>query len=59
MTPQRKLLTVEELDSMTTAERDVAFKDRVVGDLGDLPADVRDRFMEHGRRLSRKLHSSE
>jgi hypothetical protein len=58
MTPQRGVLTVEELDSMNTAERDAAFADRVVGDLDELPDAVRDRFVEHGRRLSRELHSS-
>ena len=58
MAPQRKVLTVDELDSMTTAERDAAFKGSVVGDLGGLPDDVRDRFIEHGRRLTRELHSS-
>ena len=58
MTLQRKLLTVEELDSMTTAERDAAFTDGVVSDLAELPEDVRERFIEHGRRLSRELHSS-
>lgn len=58
MTPQRKLLTVAELDSMTTAERDAAFADGVVSDLAELPEDVRDRFIEHGRRLSRELHSA-
>jgi Zn-dependent alcohol dehydrogenase len=30
---------------MTTAERDAAFKDSVVGDLGELPDNVRDRFI--------------
>jgi hypothetical protein len=58
VTPQRKLLTVEELDSMTTAERDAAFTAGLVSDLAELPEDVRDRFIEHGRRLSRELHSS-
>jgi hypothetical protein len=58
MAPQRKLLTVEELDSMTTAERDAAFNDSVVSDLAELPDDVRDRFIEHGRQLSSELHSS-
>jgi hypothetical protein len=58
MAPQRKLLTVEELDSMTSAERDAAFHDGVVSDLAELPDDVRDRFIEHGRQLSRELHSS-
>jgi hypothetical protein len=58
MAPQRKLLTVEELDSMTNAERDAAFNDSVVSDLAELPDDVRDRFIERGRQLSRELHSS-
>jgi hypothetical protein len=58
VTQQRKLLTVEELDAMTPAERETVFAERVVGNLDDLPAEVRDRFMEHGRRLSRELHSS-
>jgi hypothetical protein len=58
MAPQRKLLTVEELDSMTNAERDAAFNDSVVSDLAELPNDVRDRFIEHGRQLSSELHSS-
>ncbi len=43
---------------MTTAERDAAFNDSVVSDLAELPDDVRDRFIEHGRQLSRELHSS-
>lgn len=58
MTQQRKLLTVEDLDAMTPAERETVFAERVVGNLDDLPAGVRDRFMENGRRLSRELHSS-
>jgi hypothetical protein len=58
MTQQRKLLTVEELDAMTAAERETAFAERIVGNLDDLPTDVRERFMENGRRLSREMHSS-
>lgn len=58
MTQQRKLLTVEELDAMTPAERETAFAERIVGNLDDLPADVRERFMENGRQLSREMHSS-
>ena len=58
MTQQRELLTVEELDAMTPAERETVFAERIVGNLDDLPADVRDRLMENDRRLSRELHSS-
>jgi hypothetical protein len=58
MTQQRKLLTVEELDAMTPAERETVFAERIVGNLDDLPADIRERFMENGRRLSREMHSS-
>ena len=58
MAQQPKLLTVEELDAMTPAERETAFAERIVGNLEDLPADVRERFMENGRRLSREMHSS-
>ena len=58
MTQQSELLTVEELDAMTPAERETVFAERIVADLDDLPAEVRDRFMENGRRLSRELHSS-
>ena len=58
MTQQRRLLTVEELDAMTPAERETVFAERIVGNLDDLPADVRDRLMENDRRLSRELHSS-
>ncbi len=43
---------------MTPAERETVFAERIVGNLDDLPADVRDRFMENGRRLSHELHSS-
>ena len=58
MTQQSELLTVEELDAMTPAERETVFAARIVGNLDDLPAEVRDRFMENGLRLSRELHSS-
>ena len=58
MSPRPKLLTVEELDAMTPAARETAFAERIVGNLDDLPADVCERFMENGRRLSRELHSS-
>ena len=43
---------------MTPAERETVFAGRIVGNLDDLPADVRDRFMENGRRVSRELHSA-
>jgi hypothetical protein len=58
MAQQRKLVTVEELDSMTPAERETVFAERIVGNLDDLPADVRERFMENGRRLSLETHPS-
>ena len=55
MDEARKLLTAAELDQMTPDQRAAAFRERLVKDLDELPADFRQRVEETARRLVDQL----
>ncbi len=55
MAEARKLLTAAELDQMTPDQRAAAFRERLVTDLDELPADFRQRVEETARRLADQL----
>lgn len=54
MDADRPFLSAEDLDAMTPDERLAAFRERIVTDLAELPADFRSRIHETGRRLGRE-----
>jgi len=51
----RKVLTAEELESMTPAEQDAAFGAAVVTDLGSVPAAFLERVRARSPRVTRVL----
>jgi hypothetical protein len=55
MAESRKLHTAAELDQMTPDQRAAAFREHVVTDLDELPANFRQRVEETARRLSDQL----
>ena len=55
MAEARKLLTAAELDQMTPDQRAAVFRERLVTDLDEVPADFRQRVEETARRLADQL----
>ena len=54
-----RVITAAELEKMTPAEREATFKDSVIRDLGDVPAERRDVIeAQRARILSRPTNSS-
>lgn len=50
-------LSVEDLDAMTPDQRLAAFRERVVTDPAELPAEFRNRIYETARRLASERRS--
>ena len=55
MDEARKPLTAAELDQMTPDQRAAAFRERLVTDLAELPADFRQQVEDTARRLAGDL----
>lgn len=58
MSDKPKLVTAEELDSMSPNERAAAFDERVVRDLDELPSSFRARVIKVGQELSDELRAA-
>lgn len=51
-------LSAEDLDGMTPDERLAAFRERIVTDPEEIPAEFRDRIYETARRLERERRTA-
>jgi hypothetical protein len=50
-----RLITAAELDDMTPDQRAIAFNERIVTDLDDLPDDFRQEVIDTAHRLTAQL----
>ena len=59
MSDDRRLLTAPDLDAMTPDQRAAAVSERIVTNLGELPAEYRQRVLDTGARLAAERRESE